>query len=163
MPEKLTGLTEWFQTPPGQYLLGWEQTQFDLAVADLRHLTPEQRRRAIAQFRAIDPRLAERLIDALAGHGAILEHGHERHDQRHQQATAPHGAGDLVKAHLQAGGQDDQEDGQRRNAGERRARRHQTQHRRPEQDAGQHLAHDGRLAPARKQVAQHAGQDDQDK
>lgn len=35
MPEKLTGLTEWFQTPPGQYLLGWEQTQFDLAVADL--------------------------------------------------------------------------------------------------------------------------------
>jgi SAM-dependent methyltransferase len=35
MPEKSTGLTEWFQTPPGQYLLGWEQTQFDLAVADL--------------------------------------------------------------------------------------------------------------------------------
>ena len=35
MTEKLTGLTEWFQTPPGQYLLGWEQTQFDLAVADL--------------------------------------------------------------------------------------------------------------------------------
>jgi SAM-dependent methyltransferase len=35
MPEKSTGLTEWFQTPPGQYLLGWEQAQFDLAVADL--------------------------------------------------------------------------------------------------------------------------------
>ncbi|MBT9466888.1 class I SAM-dependent methyltransferase [Hydrogenophaga sp.] len=35
MTENLTGLTEWFQTPPGQYLLGWEQTQFDLAVADL--------------------------------------------------------------------------------------------------------------------------------
>lgn len=35
MPEQLTGLPEWFQTPPGQYLLGWEQTQFDLAVADL--------------------------------------------------------------------------------------------------------------------------------
>ena len=35
MTEKLTGLTEWFQTPPGQYLLSWEQTQFDLAVADL--------------------------------------------------------------------------------------------------------------------------------
>ena len=34
----------------------------DLAVADLRHLAPEQRRRAIAQFRVIDPRLAERLI-----------------------------------------------------------------------------------------------------
>lgn len=35
MPEKSTGLTQWFQTPPGQYLLGWEQAQFDLAVADL--------------------------------------------------------------------------------------------------------------------------------
>lgn len=35
MPEKMTGLTQWFQTPPGQYLLGWEQAQFDLAVADL--------------------------------------------------------------------------------------------------------------------------------
>ena len=35
MTENLTGLTDWFQTPPGQYLLGWEQTQFDLAVADL--------------------------------------------------------------------------------------------------------------------------------
>lgn len=35
MPEKMTGLTEWFQTPPGQYLLNWEQAQFDLAVADL--------------------------------------------------------------------------------------------------------------------------------
>ena len=35
MPEKSTGLTEWFQTPPGQYLLSWEQAQFDLAVADL--------------------------------------------------------------------------------------------------------------------------------
>ncbi|MDM7942654.1 MAG: class I SAM-dependent methyltransferase [Hydrogenophaga sp.] len=31
----MNGLTEWFQTPPGQYLLGWEQAQFDLAVADL--------------------------------------------------------------------------------------------------------------------------------
>lgn len=29
------GLSRWLQTPPGQYLLGWEQAQFDLAVADL--------------------------------------------------------------------------------------------------------------------------------
>lgn len=28
-------LSSWLQTAPGQYLLGWEQTQFDLAVADL--------------------------------------------------------------------------------------------------------------------------------
>jgi len=30
-----SGLSPWLQTPPGQYLLAWEQTQFDLAVADL--------------------------------------------------------------------------------------------------------------------------------
>ena len=35
MTEKIIGLTEWFATPPGQYLLAWEQAQFDLAVADL--------------------------------------------------------------------------------------------------------------------------------
>jgi SAM-dependent methyltransferase len=29
------GLHDWFQTPPGQYLLDWERAQFDLAVADL--------------------------------------------------------------------------------------------------------------------------------
>ncbi len=29
------GLHEWLQTPPGQYLLGWEQARFDEAVADL--------------------------------------------------------------------------------------------------------------------------------
>lgn len=28
-------LSSWLQTAPGQYLLGWEQAQFDLAVADL--------------------------------------------------------------------------------------------------------------------------------
>jgi SAM-dependent methyltransferase len=30
-----TGLHDWFQTPPGQYLLGWERDQFDGAVADI--------------------------------------------------------------------------------------------------------------------------------
>lgn len=35
MSEKIIGLTEWFATAPGQYLLAWEQAQFDLAVADL--------------------------------------------------------------------------------------------------------------------------------
>lgn len=29
------GLSRWLQTPPGRYLLEWERTQFDLAVADL--------------------------------------------------------------------------------------------------------------------------------
>ncbi|AZW32647.1 class I SAM-dependent methyltransferase [Bordetella bronchiseptica] len=28
-------LAEWFQTPPGQYVLAWEQAQFDEAVADI--------------------------------------------------------------------------------------------------------------------------------
>ena len=35
MTDKITGLTEWFTTPAGRYLLAWEQDQFDLAVADI--------------------------------------------------------------------------------------------------------------------------------
>ncbi|MDO8904593.1 class I SAM-dependent methyltransferase [Hydrogenophaga sp.] len=35
MSSQIIGLQEWFQTPPGQYLLEWERAQFDLAVADL--------------------------------------------------------------------------------------------------------------------------------
>jgi len=35
MTEKIIGLPEWFATPPGRYLLAWEQDQFDLAVADV--------------------------------------------------------------------------------------------------------------------------------
>jgi hypothetical protein len=38
----------------------------ELAVADLRHLHPTQRWLALAQFRAIDPRLASRLQLELA-------------------------------------------------------------------------------------------------
>jgi SAM-dependent methyltransferase len=34
MSEPTTGLSEWLQTAPGQYMLGWEQAQFDLTVAD---------------------------------------------------------------------------------------------------------------------------------
>ena len=30
-----SGLHEWFETPPGQYLLAWEQQHFDAAVADV--------------------------------------------------------------------------------------------------------------------------------
>ena len=35
MTDKISGLTEWFTTPAGRYLLAWEQDQFDLAVADI--------------------------------------------------------------------------------------------------------------------------------
>jgi SAM-dependent methyltransferase len=35
MSDQIIGLTDWLQTAPGQYLLGWEQAQFDLTVADL--------------------------------------------------------------------------------------------------------------------------------
>lgn len=35
MTEKIIGLTEWFGTAPGRYLLEWEQAQFDQAAADL--------------------------------------------------------------------------------------------------------------------------------
>jgi len=35
MTDSQQSLTDWFETPPGRYLLGWEQDQFDLAVADM--------------------------------------------------------------------------------------------------------------------------------
>lgn len=35
MSDQIIGLQDWFQTPPGQYLLAWERTQFDRAVADI--------------------------------------------------------------------------------------------------------------------------------
>ena len=31
----MTGLSDWFHTPPGQYALAWEQAQFDAALADV--------------------------------------------------------------------------------------------------------------------------------
>jgi hypothetical protein len=38
-----------------------DQRCLELALADLRPLHPRQRSRALAQFRAIDPHLADRL------------------------------------------------------------------------------------------------------
>jgi SAM-dependent methyltransferase len=35
MSGQIIGLHEWFQTPPGRYLLAWEQSRFDQAVADV--------------------------------------------------------------------------------------------------------------------------------
>lgn len=35
MNDRIIGLQAWFETPPGRYLLAWEQQQFDLAVADI--------------------------------------------------------------------------------------------------------------------------------
>ena len=35
MSGQIIGLQDWFETPPGQYLLAWEQAQFDQAVADI--------------------------------------------------------------------------------------------------------------------------------
>ena len=31
----MSGLHDWFQTPPGQYVLAWERAQFDAALADV--------------------------------------------------------------------------------------------------------------------------------
>lgn len=31
----MTGMHDWFQTPPGQYLLAWEMEQYDTALADV--------------------------------------------------------------------------------------------------------------------------------
>ena len=35
MSDQIIGLHEWFETPPGQYLLDWERSRFDEAVADI--------------------------------------------------------------------------------------------------------------------------------
>ncbi|MDB5733088.1 MAG: putative methyltransferase, type 11 [Variovorax sp.] len=35
MSGQIIGLQDWFDTPPGRYLLAWEQAQFDQAVEDL--------------------------------------------------------------------------------------------------------------------------------
>jgi SAM-dependent methyltransferase len=35
MSPPIISLTDWFQTPPGRYLLEWEQSRFDEAVADV--------------------------------------------------------------------------------------------------------------------------------
>ena len=35
MSGQIIGLHDWFETPPGRLLLGWEQAQFDQAVADV--------------------------------------------------------------------------------------------------------------------------------
>lgn len=33
--DRIVGLHDWFQTPPGRYLLAWEQAQLDTTVADM--------------------------------------------------------------------------------------------------------------------------------
>jgi len=35
MKSQIIGLTDWLKTPPGAYLLDWEQSQFDQAVSDI--------------------------------------------------------------------------------------------------------------------------------
>jgi SAM-dependent methyltransferase len=35
MSDEIIGLHHWFESPPGRYLLGWEQGRYDEAVADL--------------------------------------------------------------------------------------------------------------------------------
>jgi SAM-dependent methyltransferase len=35
MSEQIIGMQQWFETPPGRYLLAWEKAEFDRAVADI--------------------------------------------------------------------------------------------------------------------------------
>ena len=35
MSDQIIGLHEWFETPPGQYLLDWERRCFEEGVADI--------------------------------------------------------------------------------------------------------------------------------
>ena len=35
MSDQIIGMQQWFETPPGRYLLAWEQAEFDQAVGDI--------------------------------------------------------------------------------------------------------------------------------
>jgi SAM-dependent methyltransferase len=35
MSDEIIGMQQWFETPPGRYLLAWEQAEFDRAVSDI--------------------------------------------------------------------------------------------------------------------------------
>jgi len=35
MSDQIIGMHEWFETPPGRYLLAWERAEFDRAVSDI--------------------------------------------------------------------------------------------------------------------------------
>ena len=35
MSDQIIGMQQWFETPPGRYLLEWEQAEFDRAVGDI--------------------------------------------------------------------------------------------------------------------------------
>jgi SAM-dependent methyltransferase len=35
MSDQIIGMQQWFETPPGRYLLAWEQDEFDRAVGDI--------------------------------------------------------------------------------------------------------------------------------
>jgi SAM-dependent methyltransferase len=35
MSEQIIGMQQWFETPPGRYLLAWERAEFDRAVGDI--------------------------------------------------------------------------------------------------------------------------------
>jgi SAM-dependent methyltransferase len=35
MSDQIIGMQQWFETPPGRYLLAWEQAEFDRAVGDI--------------------------------------------------------------------------------------------------------------------------------
>src|SRR3954467_6150802 len=35
MSERIIGMQQWFETPPGRVLLAWEQAAFDQAVSDM--------------------------------------------------------------------------------------------------------------------------------
>src|SRR5258706_5318498 len=35
MSDPIIGMQQWFETPPGRYLLAWERAEFDRAVGDI--------------------------------------------------------------------------------------------------------------------------------
>src|SRR5206468_10805741 len=35
MSERIIGMQQWFETPPGRYVLAWERAEFDRAVGDI--------------------------------------------------------------------------------------------------------------------------------
>lgn len=88
------GLSSWLQTAPGQYLLGWEQAQFDLAVADMFGYNALQL--GLAELEALRANrmphrwlaLPEELAPLLSGH-LICTEGERSVDSRAEAAPTP--------------------------------------------------------------------------
>ncbi len=106
MSPPIISLTEWFQTPPGRYLLDWEQSQFDRLVANvfgynamqlgLPELQALQTNRMPHRWLALPEELAGTGLDAVAN-GALAD---ELREPRRSAAAREPGSGLLSRVAL---------------------------------------------------------------